>query len=270
MATRVQTLILALGLVGFGPLARADDIRVVVSGGAAAAYKELAPVFERCSQHRLLTEWGPSLGTTSGAIPQRLDRGEPIDVVFMVRDGIEPLLSKGQLQPGSVIDIAHSKIAMAVRKGARVPDISSVKSFRRTLLAARSVAYSDSASGLYLAHELFKRLGIDRQMAAKSREIKATPVGEVVASGQYEIGFQQYSELLPVAGIQIVGLLPAELQKITVYSAALVSGAAAVAGGRQLIDFLASPLAAPPLRASGLEPVGKQPYVCAAGAAKPE
>ena len=142
-----------------------------------------------------------------------------------------------------------------MRAGAPKPDISSVDALRRTLLAAKSVAYSDSASGVYVQNELFKRLGIADEMKGKSRMIPAEPVGEVVARGDAEIGFQQISELKPVSGIDIVGPLPSEVQKITVFSAGIATNAKEPAAGKALIDFLASPAAAPVLINSGLTPV---------------
>jgi len=255
LSSKLRCLLAIGSLVFVGQVASADEIHVAISGGAAAAYLTLAPLFEKSTGHRLNTQQGSSMGTTFGAIPMRLDRGESVDVVIMVREGLEPLIAKGQVVRGSAVDIARSRIAMAVRKGAPMPDISTVESFRRALLQSKSVAYSDSASGLYIAGELFKRLGIEEQMAGKSRMIPGTPVGEAVASGEYELGFQQYSELLPVPGIQIVGLIPAELQKVTVYVAALTTSAKAPVAGRTLIKFLSSPQAYPALEASGLEPI---------------
>ena len=255
MIPKPWCLLAASGLVAFGRMAAADDIHVVVSGGLTPAFKELVPVFEKLTSHHVIVELGPSMGTTVNAIPTRLDRGESIDVLLMVRDGIPPLLAKGQVDPASVTDLARSKIAMAVRKGAPAPDIGSVAAFKRTLLNAKSVAWSDSASGVYLRTELFKRLGVDKELAAKGRTIQATPVGEAVASGEFELGFQQYSELLAVSGIQIVGLIPEELQKITMYSGAIPTGAKSPAAGRALIGFLASASAAGVIKASGLEPL---------------
>jgi molybdate transport system substrate-binding protein len=256
MSSKVWCLFAAVAPIAFGQPTLAEDIHVVVSGGLAAAYKDVSPAFEKRTHHHLITEWGPSMGTTPGAIPMRLDRGEPVDVVIMVREGLGPLIARGQIVSGSAVDLARSKIAMAVRNGAPTPDISTVGAFRRTLLNAKSVAYSDSASGVYIAGELFKRLGIEAQMAGKSRMIPATPVGEVVSSGAFELGFQQYSELLPVAGIHVVGLIPEELQKVTVYSAAIATETKAPAGARTLIEFLASPQAYRAIRISGLEPIG--------------
>jgi molybdate transport system substrate-binding protein len=235
--------------------AHAQDVRVMSSGGFAAAYKMLVPQFENASGAHVDTVWGPSMGTTSGAIPMRLSRGEPADVVIMARTELDGLAKKGEVVEGSQVDLARSQIGLAVRAGAAVPDISSVAAFRRTLLQARSIAYSDSASGVYVSSELFKRLGIEKEMAAKSRQIPAEPVGQVVARGGAEIGFQQMSELQPIAGITLVGPIPDELQKVTVFSAGIVAKGAGQEGGRALIRYLASPAACPAIKQNALVPV---------------
>jgi molybdate transport system substrate-binding protein len=144
---------------------------------------------------------------------------------------------------------------MAVRKGAPKPDISSVEALKRTLLQAESIAYSASVSGTYLSTELFPRLGIADQIKGKSRRIESERVGAVVARGEAEIGFQQISELLPISGIDYVGPLPPEVQKITVFSAGVTVRAKEPDAARGLIKFLASPAAAPAIRKYGLEPV---------------
>ena len=127
---------------------------------------------------------------------------------------------------------------------------------KRTLLAAKSIAYSDSASGVYIQNEMFPKLGVADAIAGKARMIPAEPVGAVVARGEAEIGFQQISELLPDRGIDFVGPLPAEMQKVTVFSAAVVAGSRQPEAGRKLIEFLASPEAALVIRDSGMEPIG--------------
>src|SRR5262249_20715297 len=153
------------------------------------------------------------------AIPVRLERGEPVDVLIMVGYALGDFVKKGKVIGDSRVDLANSPIGVAVRAGASKPDISSADALKRALLAAKSVAYSDSASGVYVSTEMFRKLGIEEAMKGKAKEIPATPVGEIVAKGEAEIGFQQIAELKPVAGIDIVGRLPAELQKITIYSA---------------------------------------------------
>ena len=146
-----------------------------------------------------------------------------------------------------------------MKSGAPKPDISSTDALKRALLAAKTVAYSDSASGVYVSTEMFQKLGIADEMKDKARKIPATPVGEIVALGDAEIGFQQISELKPVHGIDIVGQLPPELQKITVFSAGIASVCKEPEAGKALIKFLASPAAAAVIVNSGMEPKRRQP-----------
>jgi len=225
------------------------------SGGFAAAYLELAPEFERATGNTVTTAWGASMGGGPDAIPMRLRRGEPVDALIMVGYALGDLIKQGKVVADSRVDLARSKIGMAVRAGAPKPDISSVEAFRRALIAARSIAYSDSASGIYVSTELFQRLGIADAVLPKSKEIKSERVGNVVARGEAEIGFQQISELLSVQGIEFVGPLPPELQKITVFSAGIAVAAKDPGAAKALLEFLASPAAIPAIKKSGLEPI---------------
>ncbi|WP_296581746.1 substrate-binding domain-containing protein [Xanthobacter sp.] len=235
--------------------ARADEVRVMISGGFSAAYKQLVPQFEQATRHKVLTAYGPSMGTTENAIPVRLARGEPVDVLIMVGKALTGLTEQGKADKASRVDLARSPIGIAVRAGAPKPDISSVDGLRSALLDAKSIAYSDSASGVYVGNELFKRLGIEEQMKGKARMIPAEPVAAVVARGEAELGFQQISELLPVAGVEVVGPIPEAVQKITIFAAGLSSNAISNQAGAALIAFLASAEAAPVIRKTGLEPL---------------
>ncbi|MFP5275933.1 MAG: substrate-binding domain-containing protein [Acidobacteriota bacterium] len=234
---------------------RAQDVKVMSSGGFAAAYKMLGPQFEKAAGTHLDSIWGPSMGTTAGAIPVRLARGESADVVIMVRSALDALVKKGYVEPDSVVDLARSPIGMAVKAGAPVPDISTVDKLRKVLLKAHSVAYSDSASGVYIQAHLFRKLGIEDQMKSKSHMIPATPVGEIVARGQAQIGFQQISELKPIPGITIVGPIPQQVQSITVFSAGIVKKGPDQKSARDLVEFLASPDACNTIKQTGLDPV---------------
>jgi molybdate transport system substrate-binding protein len=234
--------------------ARADEIHVVTSGGFTAAYLELVPEYESATHNKLITEFGPSMGTTHNAIPVRLDRGEAIDVVILAAPALDELIKQGKVRAGSRVDLVQSKIGMAVKAGAPHPDIGTVDELKRTLLSAKSIAYSDSASGVYLSTELFPKLGIADQIRTKSKKIEADPVGGVVATGEFEIGFQQISELRPVKGIDIVGELPPGAQKITVFSAGIPATATHVDAAKALIQWLASPTTYAAIRKSGLEP----------------
>lgn len=248
----VAALALICVLLTGAPLS-ATEIKVVTSGGFTAAYLELVPEYERTTHNKLETEFGPSMGTTHNAIPIRLDRGEAIDVVIMAAPALENLIKDGKIRRDSRVDLVQSKIGMAVRAGARKPDISTVEALKRTLLAAKSIAYSDSASGVYLSTELFPKLGIAEQIKGKARKIEADPVGGVVATGEVEIGFQQISELRPVKGIDIVGELPPGAQRVTVFAAGIPVTAKHPEVAKALIQWLASPVAYPAIKKSGLE-----------------
>lgn len=253
LSRKSRPLLAALVLLAAGA-AQAADIRVVSSGGFAQAYKNLAAQYERTSGDHLLSEWGPSMGNTAKAIPARLARGEQIDVVIMVGDALDKLMAAGRLVPGSKVVLANSPIACAVRQGAAKPDISTTDGLRKAFLQARKVAYSDSASGEYIEGKLMKKLEIAEQMRGKAAKIPATPVGEIIAHGDADFGCQQRSELLPVKGIEIVGLLPQDVQLMTEFSAALVSDAKQPEAGRALLRFLSAPANAAAIAATGLEP----------------
>jgi molybdate transport system substrate-binding protein len=237
---------------------RADEIHVVTSGGFTAAYLELVPQYEAATHNKLATEFGPSMGTTHNAIPVRLARGEAIDVVIMAAPALDDLIKQGKVRAGSRVDLVLSKIGMAVQAGAPHPDIATLEALKHTLLAAKSIAYSDSASGVYLSTELFPKLGVWDQIKGKSKQIQADPVGGVVATGEFEIGFQQISELRPVKGIDIVGELPPGAQRVTIFAAGIPTTATHPEAAKALIGWLASPVAYSAIKKSGLEPAKSQ------------
>ena len=173
----------------------------------------------------------------------------------MAGSALDELIKQDKVVAGSRVDLAQSSIGMAVRAGAPKPDISTVEAFKRTLLEAKSIAYSASASGYYLANELFPRLGIAEQIKDKVKRIESIRVGTVVARGDAEIGFQQISELLPIPGIDFVGPLPPELQRVTVFSAGIATNAREPEAAKALIKFLSSPSALAAIAKSGLEPM---------------
>jgi molybdate transport system substrate-binding protein len=243
-----------IAMVSFA--ANAAEINVMISGGMAAAYRDLVPAFEQATKIKVNTTAGASMGTAPTSIPSRLARGEPADVLILVSYSLDEFIAQGKAVQASRVDLGRSLVAMAVRAGQPKPDISTVDALRRALLGAKSIAYSASASGVYVSTELFQKLGIADQVAGKGRKVLGEPVGTVVARGEAEIGFQQVSELLPIAGIDYVGPIPAEVQKVTVFSAGIASAARNPEGGRALIRFLASPEAAPVIAKSGVEPAG--------------
>ena len=235
--------------------AHAQEIRVMTSGAFTEAFLQIVPAFERATNQKIVTAFGASMGGAPDSIPSRLQRGEPVDIVILAGPALDDLIRQGRVVAGSRVDLVRSSIGMAVRAGAPKPDISSVDALKRTLLQAKSIAYSASASGVYLSTELFPRLGIADQIKGKSSRIESERVGTVVARGDAEIGFQQISELLPVAGIDYVGPLPAAVQRVTVFSAGIATAAKQAEAARALIRFLVSPAVAPTITKTGLEPL---------------
>ncbi len=246
---------LATSLVLSGGTAWAAEIHVMTSGGFTAAYNVLVPEFERTTGHKVITAYGASMGNAPDAIPSRLARKERVDIVILAAPALEDLVRQGQVAAGSRVDLVRSFVGMSVRAGAPKPDISSADALKRTLLDAKSIAYSASASGVYISTELFQRLGIADQVMGKSRRILSERVGAVVARGEAELGFQQVSELLPVPGIDFAGPLPAEVQLTTVFSAAIATGSQEPEAAKALIQFFTTAAAAPAISRTGLEPI---------------
>jgi molybdate transport system substrate-binding protein len=239
--------------------ASAADVRVMISAGFYGVYSELGPAFERASGHHLVTTRGPSMGDSPEAIPARLARGEAADVVILDGGAADELVRRDLVRADGKIELARSLIGMVVRAGAEKPDIASVEALRRTLLTAKSIAYSDSGSGTYLSATLFPKLGIAEQIAGKSRKVRGPPSGEpvaaVVARGEAEIGFQQVSELIHVPGVSFVGRLPPEVQPGFSFAGALTRSVQQPEAATALIRFLASAAAAPVISKAGLMPI---------------
>ena len=232
-----------------------DDIRVMTSGAFTAAYLELIPRLELLTNKKLVTA-ATSIGTGKTSIPNRLRRGEVVDVVIVADGVLVGFIKDGLIIAESYTPLARSAIGMAVRAGAPKPDLSTVDALKRTLLQAQSIAYSASVSGDYLTTELYQRLGIADQVMSKSRLIGGGErVGAAVARGEAEIGFQQMSELLPIAGIDHVTPLPPEVQKVSVFSAGVATNTRDSDAAHVVIRFLASPEAAGAITKSGLEPI---------------
>lgn len=254
MRTRltVYSAVLLVGCAMIGTLRAADEVRVMTSGGYAAPHLALVAPFERATANRVVTVT-TSTGIGTDAIPNRIRRGEPVDVVILSDSAIDDLIKEGLIVAGSKAPLARSGIGMAVRAGAPRPDIRTVEGFKRALLDARSIAISAQVSGVYLSTELFPRLGIADQLKAKTQRIERERVGAVIARGEAEIGFQQISELLPIKGIEYVGPLPAEVQRITLFSAGVAKAATSPDAARALIRFYTSSEGVQTAVATGLE-----------------
>lgn len=235
--------------------AQAAEIRVITSGAFTEAYKKLVPLFEAATGHTVISSFGASVGRAPDAIPVRLERGEKFDLVILSGGGLEALIKDNRIVPGSRVDLVRSNIGAAVRKGTPKPDISTVEALKATLLAANSVAYSASASGVYLSTELFPKLGVAERLQTTGKKILSERVGAVVARGDAELGFQQVSELIYFKELDFIGTLPEAVQQTNFFSAALVQGTTEADTARQLVRFLASGAVADTVRATGVDPV---------------
>ncbi|MFZ4409912.1 MAG: extracellular solute-binding protein [Paracraurococcus sp.] len=234
--------------------ARAAELKVMSSGAFTAPLRLLIPEFEKATGHTVTLSLGASMGNAPDAIPNRLARGEAADVVIIAGEAIDKLIAEGRLAPGSRTDIVLSRIGVTVRSGTPKPDIGTVEAIRSMLLEAPSIAYSASASGVYVSSEMYQALGIADQVAPKSRRIMSERVAAVVARGEAAVGFQQVSEILGVPGADYVGPLPEPLQKVTAFSAGIAAKAEQPEAARQLVAFLRAPAAHPVIRSLGLDP----------------
>ena len=246
-------------LLAFTGSAAAAEIRVMISAGFFAVYAELGPAFEKATGHKLVTTRGPSMGDSPEAIPTRLARGEVADVVIMDGHAAEQLEKAGVLRAGSLRELAKSQIGMVVREGAAKPDIGGVEAFRKLLLEAKSIAYSDSGSGTYISTKMLPKLGIDEQVKGKSRKVRGPPSGEpvaaVVSRGEAEIGFQQVSELIHTKGVTYVGPIPAELQPGFSFIGGLAKDTKVAEAAAALLRHLSDAQAAPVIARNGLAPI---------------
>src|SRR5262245_51714840 len=234
-----------------------DEIRVMTSGAFTAAYLDLIPRLELLTRKKLVTA-ATSIGTGENSIPNRLRRGEPVDVVIVADAVLLGFIKDDLIVAESYTPLARSAIGMAVRVGSPKPDIGTVEALKRTLLQTKSIGYSASVSGDYLTTELLQRLGIADQVLNKCRRVEGGErVGAVIARGEIEIGFQQISELLPVPGIAHVTPLPPEVQKVSVFSAGVAARSEDSDVAYSMVRFLASPDASNAIVKSGLEPIGR-------------
>jgi molybdate transport system substrate-binding protein len=232
------------------PRAAFAQVHVIISGGFSAAYREVLPEFERTTGIKVTTTTGGSVGNGPNTIGAQLRRGVAADVVILSREGLSELMSEGRIVAGTDTDLAQSPLGVAVRAGAPKPDLSTVDSLKQTLLRAKSVTFTSSTSGIYLTTILFPRLGIADEMAKKT-----TTAGVAsVVRGDAEMAIQPVSELLPVAGVDFVGTIPVEVQKVNVYAAAVVAGSKETDASKKLIAFLASDAATAAMKKSGMEP----------------
>ena len=245
-------LALAAGLIGTAP-ARAAEINALITTAMEAAMDELLPAFERDSGNSVHVSYGPT-----GGVARRFLAGEPADVIVIGSTALVDLIRQGRVLPGRA-DLARTGIGICVRKGAPKPDVSTPDALRRALLAARSVGYTAPEGGGVTAapiRRVFERLGIAAEVAAKARLAAGGPNGRVsvlVSSGEAEIGLQQVAELMSNPDVEVIGLLPGDLQQMTVYSAGISANAKQADAARALVKALSEPSAVAVFKAMGLE-----------------
>jgi molybdate transport system substrate-binding protein len=250
----MRTLAILIALLGATTAARAADINAFVSTAIKTVTDELLPPFERANGHTIRAVYAPS-----GALLPRFERGEPVDVFLTDSTAIDALIRQGKILAGRT-DLARTGIGIAVRKGAQKPDVSSTEALKRALLAAKTVGYAAPSGGSITAAHImgvFEKLGIAAEMAPKARLAAGGPNGRVsvlVSSGQAEIGLQQVSELMSNPEVEVIGMLPAELQQTTLYAAGVTTSAREADAARALIRALTVPSAAPIFKARGLDP----------------
>jgi molybdate transport system substrate-binding protein len=230
------------------------QVKVILSNGFGAAYREALPDFEKSSGIKVTTTTGASQGNGSNTIGAQLRRGETADMVIMNKAGLIDLMAEGKIAAGTNVDLARTLLAVAVRSGTAKPDVGTIDAFKKTMLSAKSVSVDASTSGIYVTTKAFPRLGIAREMEGKT--IKEGAPG--VADGKADIAVMLVSEILPVKGVEVVAPVPAEIQEASVFSAAVVAGTKQAEAAKRLIAFLASQSASAAIKHSGMEPLSRR------------
>jgi len=234
--------------------AAAAEIKVLTAGAFKQVLLVLVPDFEKQTGHKVVLE-----NDTVGALTKRIEGGEAFDLAVLTPAAVNDLSTKGKFVAGSRTNLGRVGVGVVVKEGAPKPDISSVDAFKKTLLAAKSVAYIDPAaggsSGIYVAG-LLDKLGIAADVKPKAKLIPGGAVAEHIARGEAEIGIHQISEILPVKGITLVGPLPADIQNYTVYAAGLGANGKESEAAKALLKTLSGPAAADVLKSKGMEPAG--------------
>jgi molybdate transport system substrate-binding protein len=234
--------------------AAAAEIKVLTAGAFKQVLLVLVPDFEKQTGHKVILE-----NDTVGALTKRIEGGEAFDLAVLTPAAVNDLSTKGKFVAGSRTNLGRVGVGVVVKEGAPKPDISSVDAFKKTLLAAKSVAYIDPAaggsSGIYVAG-LLDKLGVAADVKPKAKLIPGGAVAEHVARGEAEIGIHQISEILPVKGITLVGPLPADIQNYTVYAAGLGANGKESEAAKALLKTLSGPAAADVLKSKGMEPAG--------------
>lgn len=244
-----KAIVAASMLLAGTTLTQAAEITVLSTQATEQSHRELLPQFEKATGNTVKISYTGTLDAK-----KRIAAGEHFDVLMMSSPDIDAFVADGTLAPGSRVDLAKSGVGVGVKAGAPKPDISTTEAFKKTLLAAKSIGYSTGPSGVYVIG-LFDRLGIADQVKPK---LKQTPtgvfVGTITASGEVEIGIQQVSEMSQYPGVDYVGPLPADIQRMTVFSSGIAAKAKEPVAAKALIKYVTSPEAAATYKKRGMEP----------------
>jgi molybdate transport system substrate-binding protein len=238
-----------LGLAGAGP-ADAAEIALVTTNAVEQILRDLIPAFERSTGHTVrMSVYGTGL-----AVAKVKHGSETPDLVLLSPTALGDLAKTGKVTAGTIMDAFRSRVGLAVRAGAPHPDIGTTDAFKATLLGAKTIGHSIGPSGEYFSTELIQRLGIAEALKPKITVVRGRPVAAAVAAGEVEIGIHQIAELMQVGGIDIVGPLPADLQKTLIYATGLATAAKQPEAAKALVKFLSTEAAVPAIKKNGMDP----------------
>src|ERR1700754_1221073 len=240
------------GLMLSSTVGHAAEVKVFTSVALTQALNELSPIFEQKTGNKLVIDFN-----LAAVQKKRILEGERADVIILTRAMMEDLAKQNKLATGNIVNIAGTPVALAARAGAPKPDITTVEAFKQTLLSAKSISYADPAKGGLsgvVAGKAIERLGIVEQMKAKTTLVPGAQSPELVAKGEVELGIAQASEIVPIAGAQLVGPLPGELGTMTQFSGGIGADSSSASASKALIDFLVGQEAGPRFKAKGFEP----------------
>jgi molybdate transport system substrate-binding protein len=249
LMTRVAAALGALLLSG--AIGHAAEVKVLTSVALTSVLNELSPAFEKKTGHKLTIDYGLAADQK-----KRILDGERADVIILTRAMMDDLAKQNKLNADGLVNVAGTPVALAARAGAQKPDIGTAEAFKQALLAAKSIVYADPAKGGLsgiVAARAIEQLGITEPMKAKTILVPGAQSGDVVAKGEAELGIAQASEIVPVAGAQLVGPLPGELGTMTLFTGAIGAESQSTPAAKALIEFLTGPDARPTFKAKGFE-----------------
>jgi molybdate transport system substrate-binding protein len=251
-APYVTAAFLSLSLLASNGLARSDEIKVMASIALKSTLDDLAAKFESVGGGKVTVVYG-----LAAQLKQRIGDGEADDVAVLIRPMMEDLLKHGKLASGSIVNVGGTPVAIAIRTGASKPNISTVDALKHTLIASKSLSYADpargGASGVYFA-KVVDQLGLTNELKAKTILVPGAQAPELVAKGEAELGVAQGSEIVSVAGAEMLGPLPGNLGSVTLFTAGIATASKSPDGAKAFIKFITGPDAAPVLKSKGFTP----------------